>query len=131
MLTYAIFLILKIITEYSVAQIRVIFTLHQEARRVLFGSTTAAPEYLTYVQWFTPLGDPKPDHGLYQVKRSLRNGDRLASIVPLANIFRSAHLFPVFGRIVPDDWTSDNVLEKCEKFYVNSFSDRHMYHVIV
>ena len=94
-------------------------------------SPAAAPKYLAYVQWFTPFQDPKPDHLLYQVKRSLKNGARLASIVPVANIHRSVHLFPVFGRQVPDDWTSDNVLEKCSSFYVNTFSDRHMYHLVV
>ena len=50
-----------------------------------------------------------------------------ASVIPLARIRRSAHLIPQFPQPIPPQWTSHNVLDLCEKFYVNSFTDRHTY----
>jgi hypothetical protein len=116
---------------YHVAQVRVIFKLRKDASRLLFGEDHSVPEYLAYVQWFNLSSNTKPDSLLYQAKRSIKDGDRLASIVALANIRRSVHLFPNFGQVVAEDWTSENVLEKCQSFYVNPFSDRHAYHTIV
>lgn len=67
---------------------------------------------------------------LYKVKQVIRDGDRLASIIPLQSIRRSVYLLPSFGNAVPKAWTSGNVLDKCATFYVDSFSDRHAYHTI-
>ncbi|KAK7017364.1 hypothetical protein R3P38DRAFT_3320667 [Favolaschia claudopus] len=41
----------------------------------------------------------------YKVKRSLKDGVRMASIVSVANIRRSIHLLPKFGPIAPQHWT--------------------------
>lgn len=66
---------------------------------------------------------------MLKLNRALDSGgDRIASIVPVSSIRRSVHLFPKFGSKVPDHWTSANVLEKCTTFYLNQFSDRHMYY---
>jgi hypothetical protein len=64
---------------------------------------------------------------MYKVNRSTKGGDRLASIIPVANIRRSVHLLPKFGPVAPADWKSSNVLEKCPNFFVNSMTDRHIY----
>lgn len=66
---------------------------------------------------------------MYSVTRKLNRTTRrrVASVVPLSDVQRSIQLFPKFGAVVPRDWTSDNVLEKCTKFYVNCFTDRHIY----
>ena len=86
--------------------------------------------YFVYIEWFTHFRQRSPHHGLYNVKRKLdRNGDPVAAVVPLGNIQRSVHLFPAFGPRVPSDWNSANVLDLCKDFFVNSFSDRHAYHV--
>ena len=71
----------------------------------------------------TPDGDTK----LYKICREIRDGQRLASVIPVHNICQSVHLYLHFGRAVPEEWTSDNVLEKCSVFYVNPFSDRLSY----
>ena len=68
------------------------------------------------------------NNGMYQVSRSHRNGQRLASIIPLTDVCLSVQLFPVFGQIAPQNWQSSTVLEECCTFYVNPFLDRHMYY---
>lgn len=86
------------------------------------------PEHLAYVEWFKKFANKtEPNHGLYKISRSFIRGDKLVSIVPVANVVRSVHLIPKFGSIAPRDWTSNNVLEKCTVFYVNSFSDKFLY----
>jgi len=104
---------------YRVGQVRVIFALP--------GSTD---EHLAYIEWFSKFLAPDPDHGMLRLNRTLDSGDRVASIVPISLIRRSVHLFPKFGSKVPENWTSENVLEECTTFYLNQFSDRHMYYII-
>ncbi|KAJ7488789.1 hypothetical protein B0H11DRAFT_1720260, partial [Mycena galericulata] len=62
------------------------------------------------------------NHGMYKISRAV---ERAASIIHVANIRRSIHLFPQFGPVAPWEWTSENVLELCTKFYVSPWSDRH------
>jgi len=106
-----------------VGQIRVVFSLPDSEAR-------APPERLAYVEWFSKFTSPEHDHGMHKLKRSAEGGERVASIIPVSSIRRSAHLFPKFGRVVPEDWTSDNVLEKCSTFYLNPFADRNMYFIL-
>ncbi|KAJ7333971.1 hypothetical protein DFH08DRAFT_707664, partial [Mycena albidolilacea] len=62
---------------------------------------------------FSPFTEPEPDHLMYKVNRSLKDRDRLSSIIPVANIRRSVHLLPKFGPVAPAQWKSTNVLDKC------------------
>lgn len=87
-------------------------------------------ERLAYIEWFSKFSSPDPDHQMFKINRSLEGGGRVASIVPISTIRRSVHLFPKFGQQVPDGWTSGNVLEKCSTFYLNPFTDRHMYYIL-
>jgi hypothetical protein len=64
---------------------------------------------------------------MYKVNRSLKDGERLASIIPVGNIRRSIHLLPKFGPVAPADWKSSNVLDKCPYFFANSLTERHIY----
>lgn len=69
---------------------------------------------------------------MYQVGRALKDdGTREASVVPLDRVWRSIHLYPRFGSTVPREWTSTNVLELCQDYYVNPFTDRHVYGTVV
>ena len=108
---------------YRVGQIRVMFSL-------LNDDTRAPSERLAYVEWFSKFTSPESDHGMHKLKRSVESVERVASIVPISTVRRSVHLFPKFGRVVPEDWTSDNVLEKCSTFYLNPFTDRNMYFIL-
>jgi hypothetical protein len=114
--------------RFRVAQIRVVFQLPRSALSSVFlSSRPAPPTDLAYVEWFTPFSSPDESHGMYRVSRSLRNGRRLASIIPLADVCRSVQLFPVFGPVTPPHWQSSTVLEECRTFYVNPFLDKHLY----
>ncbi|KAH8084372.1 hypothetical protein BXZ70DRAFT_900453 [Cristinia sonorae] len=117
---------------YLVGQVRVIFSLPNHALQHMFaGAIHQPPKYLAYVEWFTKFTTPHSVHGMYTIKRSLNErGERLASIISLRSVRRSTYLFPVFGPTVPPGWTSGNILDRCPKFYVDPFSDRHAYHTI-
>ncbi|KAN0140702.1 hypothetical protein V8E53_001529 [Lactarius tabidus] len=115
-------------SQFRVAQIRVVFQLPKSALSSVFlSSRPAPPTDLAYIEWFTPFSRPDESHGMHRVSRSLRNGRRLASIVPLAEVCRSVQLFPVFGPVTPPHWQGSTVLEECRSFYVNPFLDRHLY----
>jgi hypothetical protein len=64
---------------------------------------------------------------MYRISRTIKDGDRFASIIPVDNIRRSIHLFPKFGAVAPVEWKSHNVLDRCPVFFVNPWTDRHMY----
>ncbi|KAJ6478901.1 hypothetical protein C8R45DRAFT_833070, partial [Mycena sanguinolenta] len=116
------------IDGYRVAQIRVVFAFKPKHIQTLFSFGVSPPPYLAYVEWFSPFSaQPEPHHLMYKINRSLKNGDRIASIIPVANIRRSVHLLPKFGPVAPPEWTSSNVLDKSSFFFVNSLSDRHIY----
>ena len=87
-------------------------------------------DQLAYVEWFSKFTAPDDNHGMFKLSRSLEDGDRVANIVPVSTIRRSAHLFPKFGPSVPEEWPSETVLEKCTTFYLNPFTDRHMYFIL-
>ncbi|KAI0059399.1 hypothetical protein BV25DRAFT_1783583, partial [Artomyces pyxidatus] len=113
---------------YRVAQVRVIFSLPIRARQAVFPDDVDAPRHMAYVEWFSPFPDAAEDnHEMYRLTRTLKDGRRVASVIPVANIRRSVHLFPKFGPVAPREWTSSSVLELCDTFYLNCFVDRHTY----
>ena len=113
---------------YRIAQIRVIFSIKPAARKLLFSNRDHPPHHLAYVEWFTPFQTtPEPKTGLYKVSRSVQQNARIASIVPVMDIAQSIHLSPLPGRSMPQEWNSHTVLEECNTFLVNSFTDYHTY----
>ncbi|KAI0054641.1 hypothetical protein BV25DRAFT_1816783 [Artomyces pyxidatus] len=120
---------IEAVPGYRVAQVRAIFSLPIKARRSIFPQEKDDdPRHMAYVEWFAPFPDTAEDvHDMYRLTRMLKDGRRVASVIPVDNIRRSVHLFPKWGAVAPRSWTSSNVLELCDVFYVNCFLDRHTY----
>ncbi|KAF9487129.1 hypothetical protein BDN71DRAFT_1405152 [Pleurotus eryngii] len=111
-----------------VGRVRVVFSLPPDAKTILFPSGIEPPTHLAYIEWFSKFArSPDPNSGLYKISHI----DEHASIIPVAQIERSVHLFPKWGGKVPVHWTSSNVLDICHDFYVNPFKDHHTYYNII
>jgi len=57
----------------------------------------------------------------------MQGGHHHATIIPVDTILRSVHLIPRFGPVMPPEWSSFTVLEQCNTFFVNLFTDLHNY----
>lgn len=108
---------------------RVVFEIpNRVIEEVFTAPNTPPPGILAYVEWFSPIPVTRSStHGLYKVTRLTQAGRRRASIIPVTSIIRSVHLFPTFGPHVPQEWNTFTVLELCNSFYINPFSDRENY----
>ena len=123
--------LLKTLVGYRIGRIRVVFSIPECFLHSMFIDGAEIPEHLAYVDWYSPLPDsPERNHLLYKVSPQKEpDGTNVCSIIPLANIRCSIHLFPKFGPFAPQEWTSSNVLDLCNTFFVNDFTDRHMYRI--
>ena len=99
----------------------------------MFNRDAAVPQHLVYIEWYTRFSAiPEYNHLLYKVSPLQdQNGGRICSIIPLVNIRRSVHLIPKFGPSAPREWTSSTVLDLCRSFYVNSFTDKQLYRILI
>ena len=118
---------------YQVARVRAIFSFPKATIPQIFAEDRPPPKYMAYVEWYTETTSRQRNksHGLYKIKSAYIGQERSVAIVPIDRIRRSVHLFPSFGKDVPSQWTSSNVLDLCDTFFVNSFSDRHAYHTML
>ncbi|KAG1763412.1 hypothetical protein EDD22DRAFT_979391 [Suillus occidentalis] len=113
---------------YRVGQIWAIFSMRERDAQFLFPPTHQPPKHLAYIEWFRPFSStPDPRHGMYKITCLVHSGERVASIIPVSNIVRSIHLIPKFRPVAPCHWTSNNVLEECDTFFVNCYIDRHSF----
>ncbi|KAF8889565.1 hypothetical protein BD779DRAFT_1610960 [Infundibulicybe gibba] len=113
--------------DHRVGRVRVIFSLQERHARILFGGK-AAPKYFAYVEWFTTFRTPGRNHGLYLLEPAYdRQRERFVGVVPVDNIRQSVHLFPRFPAEVPERWISSNVLNTCDKFFLNPRTDRYSF----
>jgi hypothetical protein len=111
-------------TGYRVAQVLIVFSHIAHHSEGLFPPGHYPPQHLAYLKWFSAFpAQLEASHLMYKLKRSLKDGEGLASIIPLDNICRSVHLLPKFGTVGPAHWTSSHVLKECSALYVNYFTD--------
>lgn len=104
-----------------VAQVRAIFQLPKLADPHL---QSLQSKHLAYIEWFSPFQIlSEPHHGLYKVTRDPMPEHREHAVVEVSAIRQSVQLFPCFNGSWRVNWTSDNVLEKCDTFFVDSFQN--------
>ena len=90
------------------------------------------PDHLAYVEWFNPVSAmPDQKHCMYKVLRSKQGGHCQATIIPIDRILHSIHLIPCFGSGTPLEWSNFTVLEQCDTFFVNPFTDIDNYLTII
>ncbi|VDC05619.1 unnamed protein product [Peniophora sp. CBMAI 1063] len=87
------------VTGYRVGQVRLIFALTETARKKTFNDPTGIPTHFAYIEWFSsfPARGPDKRGNMYRVDRSVRDGERVVSILPIDRIRRSVSLTPKFG----------------------------------
>ncbi|KAH9000965.1 hypothetical protein EDB86DRAFT_2801599, partial [Lactarius hatsudake] len=121
-----------IVTGYHIGRVRIVFSLPERSLPTLFPIGNEVPKHLVYVEWYTSFTEnPEPGSHLFKIlPMKDRGGGRVCSIIPLANIRRSVHLIPKFGVVAPQEWTSSTVLDSANVFFVNSFTDGHLYRII-
>jgi len=123
-----------------VAQVRAIFLLSERLRRIDPGLPS---EPLAYVFWWQAPGNiPDPSSGLYTVRRAAAKGHGRAcgvpstAVIPLSRIRHSLHLIPKFDCKLPlrgvkcgpqSKWTSSDILEECNVFFINNFVNQDIY----
>ncbi|KAI0823223.1 hypothetical protein BC628DRAFT_1325565 [Trametes gibbosa] len=119
------------ILDVCIAQEQVVFSLPEAALSMMFPSVAPdqrPPSHLAYVEWFSKFPPaPERNSSMYKVSRTLQNGQRVASIIPVSLIEHSIHLIPKWPGTVPCAWMCENVLDRCNTFYVNLFKDSHTY----
>jgi hypothetical protein len=113
----------------QVAQVHAVFHLpNRTVHEVCPSLDTSPATFLAYVEWFSPLVTiPDPAHHMYRVSRLRKDGEPRGGIIPVDWVLRSIHLLPCFGPVVPQQWSSFTVLDQCQTFYVNPFTDVHSY----
>jgi hypothetical protein len=74
---------------------------------------------MVYVEWYTQFNAKDPHTGMFSLKRSTINHKQAASIMPLSDLDRAAHLLPKFKKTVPRGWSHDNVLDTATDFLFN------------
>ncbi|KAH9914239.1 uncharacterized protein B0H18DRAFT_887376 [Fomitopsis serialis] len=128
------------LTGTRAGRVKVIFTLPRKLSAIHGGGP--APSWwpkgpLAYVEWYAPFSSAAdPAHLMYTVRKSAPRADGLphASIIPLEHITQSCQLVPSFPEgpngVVPDNWTSDNVLDLARSFHLNNWASMYSYQTL-
>lgn len=111
--------------------VQAIFKILMDLERRTFGCDAKPPGHLAYVDWFTKLGKKDDASGMFPIAYSkLGSGQQDSAIIEVASIVRTCHVFLVFGRHVRRDWSSDNVLDRYNNFYLSNWKDKLTYQSI-
>ncbi|KAG8916287.1 hypothetical protein FRC02_004072 [Tulasnella sp. 418] len=123
-----------------VAQVRAVFKVPDDICETYLGrDKTHWPNHVAYIEWFSWLkASPDRDHRMFLVSRKQNDRQTAASadVVDISSFTRSCHLIPQFFYNSPvsespaKSWTSDNVLEECEMFFLNNWLSHQSYQII-
>jgi hypothetical protein len=86
---------------------------------------------LAYVTWYTRFkASPDQDSGMYRVQPAkYSNGMAQGAIIPLTDIRQSCMLTPARFTWDPT-WNTENILDKCDSFFVNNLQSKYSYQTI-
>jgi hypothetical protein len=112
--------------DLCAAQVRVIFDLPHH----FLWPHTDLPVRLAYVEWFRPFRPPNPITGMFAATRAWRDGRPVAGIIPLDRIVGTCHLIPQFGTSANTDWTHENIMTECKRFYLNPWINIRTFYVL-
>ena len=83
------------------------------------------------MEWFSQTSPlPDADSKFYKIKKSKKNGtnELNTGIVTLDQVQQSIHLIPVFPKNSTNTlWTSETVLDLCDTFFINNWSNIRIY----
>ncbi|KAI0037300.1 hypothetical protein FA95DRAFT_1507106, partial [Auriscalpium vulgare] len=86
---------------------------------------------LVYIEWFTRFDGKDINTNMYPIsKLSDRSTGPRASVLSVSALRRGVQLVPKFDHRANRTWTAQNVLDKCDSFFVNNFTDHHAYQSI-
>lgn len=105
-----------------VAQVKGIFKIPS-----YFPSPHKFAEPVAYIEWMTPFRGKDVASGMHMLSRSTRMHQHHAEVIPVHRIVRGCHLIPVFGSHKDPTWTAVNVVNLCDLFYLNAYSDMHIF----
>ncbi|QRV78945.1 hypothetical protein RhiJN_06960 [Ceratobasidium sp. AG-Ba] len=111
------------IHRYRPARVRAIFELPERLRHICSGK-------LAYVELFNVVSQgPNAPTGLFTTARSVTDGVRSTSVVPLSDIAMTCHLVPRYRLFQPEDPLNQHsdVLQLCDYFFVNIFVTYFVY----
>jgi hypothetical protein len=113
-----------------VGRLRAIFRIRQNVIHRTFPAGVPPPGHLAYVEWYSLSQNPGAHHKLYSVSKISDPKARQASVIELKDVRRTCQLWPKFGAKANRQWTSENVLDKCDKFFLGNRSDTHVFQTL-
>jgi Plavaka transposase len=114
------------IKGYRIGQVRLIFKPRLSLNHPLFDVPMA------YVYWFSkPSHTAERDINMYKLQY-LRGAEnvRTGGIVLLSSISRLIQMAPVYGPEANPRLSSENSMDLCQSYYVNSFMDKETYQAV-
>ncbi|KAF8259731.1 hypothetical protein EI94DRAFT_1773877 [Lactarius quietus] len=59
-----------VINGYNIGHVRIVFSIPTRYHNQVFSHGVTVPQHLAYVQWYTKLSEPNPNHGMHQQNKS-------------------------------------------------------------
>ncbi|KAH7906085.1 hypothetical protein BJ138DRAFT_1016769, partial [Hygrophoropsis aurantiaca] len=116
-----------------IGRLRAIFKLPQRINGFPAPSTWPI-NALAHVEWYDKLGTTAdPDSLMYSISKATLRADDTppGEIIPLSAIRQSCQLIPAYGGAnVQANWTSSNVLDKAQKFWINNWASKYSYQTL-